>query len=166
MIILGIFTEINLFKMIKNVFNQNDVAEIIERINQLTPESQPQWGKMSVAQMLAHCNISYEYVFQPEKYKQTGAFVKFMLKLFVKKKVVNEEIYKQNSPTSPDFIIKDEKNFEDEKMRLIAFVTRILEAGSDYFDNYESHSFGKLNKNEWNNMFYKHIDHHLRQFGA
>ena len=62
--------------------------------------------------------------------------------------------------------IKDEKNFEDEKMRLIAFVTRILEAGSDYFDNYESHSFGKLNKNEWNNMFYKHIDHHLRQFGA
>ena len=94
--------------MIKNVFNQNDVAEIIERINQLTPESQPQWGKMSVAQMLAHCNISYEYVFQPEKYKQTGAFVKFMLKLFVKKKVVNEEIYKQNSPTSPDFIIKNQ----------------------------------------------------------
>jgi hypothetical protein len=152
--------------MIKNVFNQNDVSEIIERINNLSPESQAQWGKMSVAQMLAHCNISYEYVFEPDKHKKAGAFVKFMLKLFVKNKVVNEVIYKQNSQTAPDFIIKDEKNFDNEKVRLIAFVTLTLEKGADYFDNYESHSFGKLNKNEWNNMFYKHLDHHLRQFGV
>jgi hypothetical protein len=152
--------------MIKNVFNQNDVAEIIERINNLSPESQAQWGKMSLGQMLAHCNITYEYVFEPDKHKKTGAFVKFMLKLFVKKKVVNEVIYKQNSPTAPDFIIKDEKNFEEEKVRLIDFVNRALETGADYFDNLESHSFGRLNKKEWNNMFYKHLDHHLRQFGV
>lgn len=152
--------------MIKNVFNQNDVAEIIERINNLSPESQAQWGKMSVGQMLAHCNITYEYVFEPEKHKKAGAFVKFLLRLFVKNKVVNEKIYKPNSPTAPDFIIKDEKNFEEEKIRLIAFVNRAMETGADYFDNYESHSFGKLSKKEWNNMFYKHLDHHLRQFGA
>lgn len=152
--------------MIKNVFNQNDVAEIIERINNLSPESHAQWGKMSVSQMLAHCNITYEYVFEPEKHKKAGAFVKFMLKLFVKNKIVNEKIYKPNSPTAPDFIIKDEKNFQDEKIRLIAFITRAMESGADYFDNFESHSFGKLNKKEWNNMFYKHLDHHLRQFGA
>jgi transcriptional/translational regulatory protein YebC/TACO1 len=61
---------------------------------------------------------------------------------------------------------KDEKNFEAEKVRLIEYINRALESGADYFDNLESHSFGRLNKNEWNNMFYKHLDHHLRQFGA
>ncbi|MCJ8164098.1 hypothetical protein MKJ04_04535 [Pontibacter sp. E15-1] len=30
----------------------------------------------------------------------------------------------------------------------------------------ESHSFGRLSSQEWNNMFYKHLDHHLSQFGV
>ncbi len=152
--------------MMKNVFNQNDVAEIIERINSLTPESPAQWGKMSVSQMLAHCNVTYEFIYEPEKHKKPGAFMKFILKLLVKSKVTNEVLYKPNNPTAPAFIIKDNKNFEDEKKRLIEYINRALESGADYFDNLESHSFGRLNKNEWNNMFYKHLDHHLRQFGV
>ena len=38
--------------------------------------------------------------------------------------------------------------------------------GEAHFDNKESHSFGKLNINEWNTMFYKHLDPHLTQFGV
>lgn len=150
----------------KNVFNHEDVTEIIERINILTAETPAQWGKMTVSQMLAHCSVSYEYVYEPEKHKKPAGLMKFILKTFVKKKVVNEVIYKPNGPTAPAFIIKDEKNFEEEKARLISFIKQTLEMGADYFDNLESQSFGILSKQEWNNMFYKHLDHHLRQFGA
>lgn len=152
--------------MIKDVFNPKDVAEIIERINQLTSQSTPQWGKMSVSQMLAHCNITYEFIYEPDKHPKPNAFMKFILKTFVKSKVTNDMIYKPNNPTAPAFIIKDEKNFESEKTRLISYIHLTLETGADYFDNLESHSFGKLTKKEWNNMFYKHLDHHLRQFGV
>jgi len=41
-----------------------------------------------------------------------------------------------------------------------------LELGEAHFDKKESHSFGVLTKGEWDTMFYKHLDHHLGQFGV
>ena len=51
-------------------------------------------------------------------------------------------------------------------MRLIDYINRTQQLGENHFDGKESHSFGPLTKTEWNNMFYKHLDHHLAQFGA
>jgi hypothetical protein len=149
----------------KSVFNQSDVAEIISRIQLLTPETKAVWGKMSVSQMLAHCNITYEMVYE-NIHPTPNAFVKLMLKLFVKNKVVTEKPYRQNGPTAPAFIIRDDKDFNTEKNRLIQYITKTQELGEAYFDNKESHSFGKLSVTEWNNMLYKHLNHHLSQFGV
>ena len=62
--------------------------------------------------------------------------------------------------------MSDDKDFETEKRRLIDYLRRTQELGENYFDGKESLSFGRLNKQQWNNMFYKHLDHHLRQFGV
>jgi hypothetical protein len=88
------------------------------------------------------------------------------MKLFVKSAVVSEKPYKQNSPTGPDFKVSDTNNFNQEKERLIGFIEKTSSLGATYFEGKESHSFGKLTATEWNNMFYKHLDHHLRQFGV
>jgi hypothetical protein len=149
-----------------NIFDIAVSSQLISRIKILTSESKPLWGKMSVSQMLAHCNVSYAYVFEPEKFKPTPAILKFFLKLFVKSMVVGEKPYKKNSQTAPDFIIKEEKNFEEEQTRLIAFIKKTQSLGPLFFDGKESHSFGKLTIEEWNNLFYKHLDHHLTQFGV
>ena len=90
--------------------------------------------------------------------------MRFILKAFIKKTVVSEIIYKQNSQTSPEFIIKDEKNVIEEKSRLINYINKTQQLGELEFDNKLSRSFRKLNKQEWNNMFYNHLDHHLNQF--
>lgn len=151
--------------MIKNIFDLSVTNEIINRINTLTPSSQPLWGKMSVGQMLAHCNVTYELVFD-NIHKKPGAFKKFILKLLVKNIVVNETPYKQNNPTAPEFLVTQQKDFDREKSRLIAYLQRVQQLGGAHFQNKASHSFGPLTTGEWNNMFYKHIDHHLRQFGV
>ena len=149
----------------KSVFNPTHTAELISRINKLTPETQPQWGKMSVAQMLAHCNVTYEMAFE-DKHPKPGAFKKFLLKMFVKPIVVNEKPYRKSSQTAPEFLIKDERNFEKEKQRLINYIQKTEQMGAPAFEGKESHSFGPLNPQEWNNMLYKHLDHHLTQFGV
>lgn len=151
--------------MIKNVFENEVTAELVERIGKISPEQKPLWGKMSADQMLAHCNVTYELVYD-NKHPKPNAFKKFMLRLFVKNLVVNEKPYKKNSMTAPEFLITDSKNFEKEKNRLIDYINRTQQLGEAHFDGKESHSFGALTKNEWNNMFYKHLDHHLKQFGA
>lgn len=149
----------------KNIFNKSVTEEVILRIKNLTANTQPNWGKMSVAQMLAHCSVTYEMVFT-DKHAKPNAFVKFMLKTFVKKAVVGTKPYPKNSRTAPQFIISDEKEFVVEQKRLIDYINKTQELGEDYFDGKTSLSFGKLTKEEWNNMFYKHLDHHLTQFGV
>lgn len=148
-----------------NIFTNSVSEEIIGRIKALTPTTQPKWGKMSVDQMLAHCNVSYELIYD-NKHPKPNAFMKFILKLLVKGKVVSVEPYQQNGQTAPQFIIKGDKDFDAEKNRLINFIRKTQELGEGHFDGKESHSFGALNKTEWNNMFYKHLNHHLTQFGV
>ena len=149
----------------KNIFDKIVSEEVIERINFLNINSKPKWGKMTVDQMLAHCNVTYEFEYENKHSKPKG-FKKWMLKTFVKNIVVSEKPYKRNGRTAPEFLITNEKDFLKEKERLSSYIVKTQELGSSYFDNKENHSFGKLTKTEWNNLFYKHLDHHLTQFGV
>lgn len=148
----------------KNVFEQTTVQELETRINKLTPESEAAWGKMSVGQMLAHCNVTYKMAYEQEKFEKAGAIKTWLLKTFVKNMVVSEKPYAKNGQTAKEFIMTGEKDFNAEKQSLLENIKKTQELGSSYFENKESLSFGKLSSKEWNNLFYKHLDHHLNQF--
>ncbi len=149
----------------KDIFEKVVSKEIIVRINILNKKSTPKWGKMSVDQMLAHCNVLYEFVYE-NKHPKPNGFKKWILRTFVKNIVVSEKPYKKNSRTAPEFLMTKEKDFEMERERLISYIEKTQELGTAEFHNKENHSFGKLTKTEWSNMFYKHLDHHLNQFGV
>lgn len=149
----------------KSVFNSNDVQELLGRLNKIQAGTKPEWGTMDAAKMFAHCNVTYEMAYE-NKHEKPGAIARFMLKLFVKNQVVGSKPYAKNGRTAPQFIIKDEKDFEAEKTRLVAYINKTLDLGAAHFEQKESHSFGKLPSSEWNTMFYKHLNHHLTQFGV
>ena len=150
----------------QNVFDAKDAQEYINRINNLTPETQRKWGKMSVDQVLAHLNVAYDLTFTPEKFPKPNFIAKFLLSKFVKPKITNEIPYKQSLPTSPVFIIADERNYEEEKAKLIGNIQRVQQLGREAFEGKENINFGKMTAQCWNNMFAKHLNHHLEQFGV
>lgn len=151
--------------MKNNIFKQEIVAHTIGRINSLSSDTKANWGKMNVAQMLAHCNVTYEMVYD-DKHPKPNVFLKFILTKMVKNQVVSDKPYPKNGKTAPQFIIKGDRDFDTEKQRLIDYIERTRALGETHFDGKESHSFGKLSINEWSTMFYKHLDHHLNQFEA
>ena len=148
-----------------NVFNEVTATELTSRLNKLTPETKALWGKMTVSQMLAHCNVTYEMAYE-NKHPKPNAFMKFILKMLVKNKVVGDKPFDKNGQTAPAFVVKTDKDFETEKNRLAQYIQKTQQLGQQHFEGKESHSFGKLTSAEWNNMFYKHLDHHFSQFGA
>jgi hypothetical protein len=150
----------------QNVFDAQGAQEYINRINNLTPETQRKWGKMSVDQVLAHLNVAYDLTFTPEKFPKPSFIAKFLLSRFEKSKITNEIPYKQSLPTSPAFIIADERNFEEEKAKLIGNIQRVQQLGREAFEGKENINFGKMTAQGWNNMFAKHLNHHLDQFGV
>ena len=79
---------------------------------------------------------------------------------------MGEKPYKKNSPIAPDFQPWQDKDLATEKKRLIDFITKAQQDEVDFYMGRESNSFGALTAEKWNNMYYKHLDHHLRQFGV
>lgn len=148
-----------------DIFSEKDVKSCIERIDRLDKNTRPKWGKMTVSQMLAHCNVAYDMIYS-DKYPKPNPLKKFLLRTFLKPILVNDKPYKPGSPTSKDFKIVDQMDFELEKSKLIAHIQKTSNLGSDFFDGKESHSFGKLTAHEWNRMLGKHVEHHLNQFGV
>lgn len=152
--------------MIKNIFDKEVSEEIINRINRLKSDRLSSWGTMSVDQMLAHCNVTYAYTYNPEQFKRPNFFKKFLLKTFVKGIVVSEKPYQKNGRTAPEFVMTGSKDFEKEKALLISNIQKTQQLGAVHFEELENFSFGKLTSSQWNNLFYKHLDHHLTQFGV
>lgn len=151
--------------IMKNIFDAAVVAEVIARINQLTPTTRPQWGKMTADQVLAHLNVSYIMTYE-NTIPKPNWLMRLVLKSIVKQKVVGPTPYGRSVPTAPAFRMVGTKDFAAEKAKLIAYLQRVAQDGEQTFNGRESHSFGALTTGEWNNMFYKHLDHHLTQFGV
>lgn len=148
-----------------DLFDAAGLEAALQRIASLTPASQPLWGKMGVAAMFAHLNVAYEMLYD-DTHPRPNALMRFLLRTFLKNKVVGPQPYARNSPTAPQFRIADTRDFATERDRLIAYLRRMQGEGRARFEGRESASFGPLTAGEWNVMFSKHLDHHLRQFGA
>lgn len=147
---------------IKNLFVPAVKQEVIERIHKLTPQSQRQWGKMDVAQMLAHLQLPIGIAFGTHQPK--GSFLLRLIGPLFKSKLWDEKPYKQGLPTDPTFIMTGiAKDFEKEKQALLEMVSRFSE---DSIVGEKHPVFGKLTKENWSKATWKHIDHHLKQFGV
>lgn len=151
--------------MFPSLFEKSTLDEMLSRVNQLTSATEPEWGKMDVGQMLAHNNVAFDITNGkiPVSY---NFLTRFMLKLFVKDVVVGKKPYEKNGRTAPVFVISDKRDFAREKAELIANLKSFHQEGSDAYEGRESPSFGKLSSQEWSNQYWKHLDHHLRQFSV
>lgn len=147
-----------------SLFNTTDNNAIIERIHKLTPESKPLWGKMTVAQMLAHAQQPLKVAFGELQLKQS--VIGFLFGSYYRKKYTGKDTYSKNSPTDSHFIIRDNKNFEEEKNKLIPLVQRFAKEGASAITKQKHPFFGKLTTEDWDILQSKHLDHHLRQFGV
>lgn len=151
--------------MIQDIFSPAVVDELVARIDRLRPDTRPVWGKMTVDQMLAHVNVSYIMVYE-QTIPRPNPLMRWVLKTIVKQKVVGPAPYARGTPTAPAFRMTGTKDFDAEKAKLIAYLRRVAGEGRATFDGRESHSFGPLSADEWSTLFYKHLDHHLTQFGV
>ena len=148
-----------------NVFQPEETERLITRIEQLTPATQPQWGKMNVAQMLAHCCVPYELALT-DQHPKPSPLKRWLMRNFVKGMVVSEKPFPKNSPTAKEFLVPEQQDFEQQKERLIGFLRQVQTLGKQTFEGRDYPNFGRLTASEWSNLMYKHLNHHLEQFGV
>jgi len=150
--------------MTNTIFDPADRAAILNRIGALQPSSMRQWGKMNPAQMLGHLCVSVEMVLSDASTKQK--LIGKILAPFIRGSVLGDKPFGRNAPTDPSFVIADERDLDKERERLKGLIARVVDQGIDKAGTRVHIFFGKLTGPQWGVLIYKHMDHHLRQFGV
>ena len=150
----------------KNLFDAALANQVKTRLGKLRPQSERHWGKMTAAQMLAHCSVSMQWAVG-EVVPEKGALPARLLGRLVKPLVFrNEDPLRKNSPTAKSLIVVDDPDLDQERERLSGLIDKFAAGGVSGCTRNPHSFFGKMTPEEWAILMYKHLDHHLRQFGV
>ncbi|NDV16464.1 DUF1569 domain-containing protein [Muricauda sp. TY007] len=149
----------------KSLFNTEAHKEIVSRIDQLSESSKRQWGKMEVGQMLHHCQYPLKISLGRHNPNNKPNFILKVMGKFFKKSLYNDKLWRKGLPTAKGLKVVDDKNFDEEKKVLVGLINDFhKEKGKKEWDPHPV--FGTFTPKQWGQMQYKHLDHHLRQFGV
>lgn len=148
----------------KNLFEQDTVDEVIARIDNLQPAAVRQWGKMDVAQMMAHCSSTMDMA--SGRLNPPRIFIGRLIGPLFKPIFTNEKPLGKNSPTDKQLVVADQRDFAGEQQQLKVKIRQFYDGGEAQCTRHPHPFFGSLTPVEWSRGMYKHLDHHLRQFGA
>ncbi len=149
----------------RSFFDPDASPQFKDRLAHMRPDSERQWGKMTPAQVMAHLSKGIEQALgdiRPPRMllgRLIGGFIKPMA-------LGDDAPMRRNSPTVPGFVIQDERDFDSERERLTALMDRAVAAGPSACTTHPHSVFGHLTQEQWGILMYKHLDHHLRQFGV
>jgi len=147
----------------KNLFELGAVEEVMNRIDQLAADSQRQWGKMDVAQMLAHCGTTMDMA--SGKFAPKRTLIGRIVGPRVRHILTDETPMRRNSPSLRELKVSG-GDFAQERDRLKQCVREFHEGGESKCTKHPHPFFGDLTPLEWSTGMYKHLDHHLKQFGV
>ncbi len=148
----------------QSMFNPSDNKQLLDRFDKLAPSTKPQWGKMNAAQMLAHAKTPLKVAFGELELKRS--LMGILIGGIAKKQFTGGKPFSRNLPTDKHFVVSDERNFEEERNALVVLIRRFVQAGPNGLTKKAHPFFGKMTPEEWDTLTWKHLDHHLQQFGA
>ena len=146
----------------KSIFDEKIYIEIVSRVNNLKGNTKGQWGKMTIAQMVWHCQVPLKVAIKNKKTAKKG---NPLIRWFFKKSLYNDKPWRKNLPTSSFAKAKEDKDFDTEFETLQKLIQEVYKLRDR--KEWNPHPlFGSFTPQQWGQMQYKHLDHHLRQFGV
>ena len=151
----------------KTLSRERDRQAVLQRLQNLRPESVRRWGRMSAHQMVCHLSDAFRVVTaQKDVSHASGPLQRTLLKwmaLYLPMKWprgfrTRPEVDQELGGTKPGDFAADVLQLEN----LIEFITR--QPGCV---DWQAHPiFGRMSEADYLRWSYLHMDHHLRQFGA
>lgn len=142
--------------------NTVDRKRLIERLYKVKPESRPQWGSLTAPRMLCHLSDGLAMALGDIAIESLGRkkYQRFPLKHLILYVIQ----FPRNVQTMPELLATEPNSFEADRERLVQQIERLVRKSDGAGP--EHPLLGVLSNKAWNVLQYKHIEHHLTQFGC
>ena len=147
-----------------SLFDPEQSYALVARLRSLRPDQAPLWGKMTPGQACAHAQFPLKIALGDLTWRRT--WIGRVFGGLAKRLLLAPKPFGKNAPTDPRFVVKDGRSLDVERDALIALVQRFTAAGPEGMRKDPHPFFGPLTPAEWDTLQWKHLDHHLRQFGV
>ncbi|MBS1636149.1 MAG: DUF1569 domain-containing protein [Bacteroidetes bacterium] len=148
-----------------NVLDAETSHQLAQRASKLTADHRALWGKMTVTEMLLHCNLCNTQILtegrKPGDRTTVKQFALRIVALYVAGK------FTKNRPTDHRHNAQGHAPQSQFQVQQAAFINLVGEFPKQTAALTLTHpAFGNISTREWGIAAYKHMDHHLRQFGV
>lgn len=143
------------------------LTSLVERLNQLRPDTQRRWGTLTAGEMLCHLGDAHESVLGvrvPPGKPSSGVPRPILKWLILYTPIPWPKGAKTRPGVDPKLDGTRPGDFEQGRLRAVSSLKRL--ATADPASLATSHfMFGPMAARDWHRWAYRHICHHLRQFG-
>jgi hypothetical protein len=148
------------------LFDDETRARLETRVRALRPDSRRQWGRMSPHEAVCHLSDAFRMALgekqaapSPARFKPVVRFVALHLPVSWPRGIKTLPEAEQGvGGTAP-------VEFEGDRAELLELIRRFCDASAR--ERAATHPmFGPMRTTEWGRWGYRHVDHHLRQFGV
>lgn len=147
----------------KTIWDRARQQEIRERVARLSPDSRGAWGKLSAPAMVCHLADSLKMALGDMPVASKHLPIRYPP---LKQLIIYVAPFPKGAPTAPELLARPPAAWQADIAELQALVDRIVARGRDSSPWPEHPAFGRLSTRAWGVLTYRHMDHHLRQFGA
>ncbi|HET7116183.1 MAG TPA: DUF1569 domain-containing protein [Hanamia sp.] len=147
------------------LFDKTTNYIIISRIEKLRPSSKARWGKMNVTKMLAHLDLSFQANFGEIVLKR-DILLSTIFKPVARRILLGKKPFWKNMPTDKKLLPQEPVDFFEEQQKVIEMIKKYVTHGPEIISKNPHNILGKITAEQSAFISYKHVDHHLRQFGV
>ena len=144
-----------------SLLNAKDRESILSRLLRLQANTRPLWGRFTAGAMICHVTTGVgQGLGEVELDPPSGPLTHWPLNWLV----IHVIPFPKNAAAAPDMLKRAPSTFDGDMATLRGMIARY--ADQDPKREWpESRVFGRISGRSWGVLQYKHLDHHLRQFG-
>jgi hypothetical protein len=146
----------------KSIWQEEARRELSARVGALAWDRPAAWGKFTAPKMVCHLADSLKMAMGDLKVARKTLPIRYPP---LKQLIIYWAPFPKGAPTAPELLAREPREWS----RDIGDVQELLEraASARTTDTWPEHpAFGKLSTRAWGVLIYRHMDHHLKQFGA
>jgi hypothetical protein len=144
-----------------SVWNESDRRGLLQRMRKMTPPRAPLWGTMNAEQMVEHVTAHLKLALGDIESRPRSSWIS---RWPMRPLLIYWLPWPKGAPTAPELRQFTATDWDESRRRFKRTFDLVAERGPR--GSFAPHPlFGNLSPRAWGVLMYRHIDHHLRQFG-